>query len=240
LRFSSGGVFFPNSVFNLFFLLAAGIFFPFVRFRFGLGPVKHWNQQRVCIRCSELFLPDRRNRYHQQFCNQPECRQASKAQSQKRWLKENRDYFRGRQHVERVQAWRKAHPGYGQRAPTKSVSALQEGLPLDLAPHQGVAAERPAQPLAPLQDVCLPLQDVWIRNPLMAGMISHLFDCTLQEDIEQTARRLVVKGMDILGTTPGAKCKTNSVYDTKETPPSRTPAANPGAVQLAGSPSGAG
>ena len=128
--------------------------------------MKHWNQQRVCIHCSELFLPDRRNRYQQQFCNQPECRQASKAQSQKRWLKQNRDYFRGRQHVERVQAWRKAHPGYGQHSPTKSVSALQEGLPLDLALHQGVAAKRPAQPLTPLQEV-------WIRNPLMAGMIKN-------------------------------------------------------------------
>jgi hypothetical protein len=113
-------------------------------------------------------------------------------------------------------------------------------LPLDLAPHQGVAAKQPIQPQAALQDVCPPLQDVWIHNPLMAGMISHLFDCTLQEDIEQTARRLLVKGMDILGTTPGAKCKTKSVYDTKETPPSRTPAANPGAVQLVGSPPGAG
>ena len=145
--------------------------------------MKHWNQQRVCIHCSELFLPDRRNRYHQQFCNQPECRQASKAQSQKRWLKQNRDYFRGRQHVERVQAWRKAHPGYGQHSPTTAVSALPEGLPLDLAPHQRVAAKPPAQLQALLQDVCPPLQDVWIHNPLMAGMISHLFDCTLQEDI---------------------------------------------------------
>jgi len=173
--------------------------------------VKHRNQQHICIHYNEGFFPDRRNLYHQRFCNQPGCRQASKAQSQKRWLKQNRDYFRGRQHVERVEAWRKAHPGYGQRSSTKSVSALQKDLPLDPAPHQGVAAKRPAQPLAPLQDVCPPLQDVWIRNPLMAGMISHLFDCTLQEDIEQTARRLVVKGMDILGTTLGAKCKTKSV-----------------------------
>ncbi len=202
--------------------------------------MNHWNQQRICIHCSELFFPDRRNRYHQQFCKQPQCRQASKAQSQKQWLKQNRDYFRGQQHVERVQTWRKAHPGYGKRSPIHSVSALQEDLPLKCAPQQGLAAKLPAQPLAALQDFCPPLQDVWIRNPLMTGMISHLFDCTLQEDIEQTVRRLVVKGMDILGNTPGAKCKTKPAYDAKETAPSRTPAANPGAVQLAGPPPGAG
>ena len=69
IQFSTSSSFFRRRV------LPAGIFFPFVRFRFGLGSVKHWNQQRVCIHCSELFLPDRRNRYHQQFCNQPECRQ---------------------------------------------------------------------------------------------------------------------------------------------------------------------
>lgn len=173
--------------------------------------MKHHNQQHICTHCSQPFFPDRRNLYHQLFCNQPECRQASKAKSQKQWLKQNRDYFRGRQNVERVQAWRKAHPGYGKRSPTNSIRTLQDELPLDPTTNQGVAPKLPVQPLAPLQDICLPLQDVWIRNPLMTGMISHLFDCTLQEDIEQTVRRLVIKGMDILGTTPGAKCNTKPV-----------------------------
>ena len=202
--------------------------------------MNHSNHQRICIHCNELFFPDRRNLYHQRFCNQPECHQASKAQSRKRWLKQNPDYFRGQHHVQRVQAWRKAHPDYGQRAPPKPAVALQDDLPLNPAAHQVVATQLPVRPAEPLQDVCPSLQDVWIPNPLMAGMISHLFDCTLQEDIEHTIRMLVVKGMDILGTTPGAKIKTKTPYDPKETPPSGTTAPSPGSVQLAGSPPGAG
>ena len=48
----------------------------------------------------------------------PGCRKASKADSQRRWLQkpENRDYFRGPEHVQRVQRWREAHPGYWRRA----------------------------------------------------------------------------------------------------------------------------
>lgn len=42
-------------------------------------------------------------------------------------------------------------------------------------------------------------------------MIAHVFDCALQEDIEHTARRLIVKGLDILGTTPGTQNQTD--YD---------------------------
>jgi hypothetical protein len=40
-------------------------------------------------------------------------------------------------------------------------------------------------------------------------MISHLFDCTLQDDNDKTVRRLVVKGMDILGTRLGPNAKPN-------------------------------
>jgi hypothetical protein len=33
-----------------------------------------------------LFVPDRYNWWQQKFCDKPQCRQASKAQSQRRWL----------------------------------------------------------------------------------------------------------------------------------------------------------
>jgi hypothetical protein len=50
-----------------------------------------------CLHCKELFVPNARLWWHQQFCSKPECRQASKAQSQRRWLSkpENQDHFRG-------------------------------------------------------------------------------------------------------------------------------------------------
>jgi len=55
----------------------------------------------------------------QRFCAAPKCRAASKQASQQRWLRkpENQDYFRGKQHVNRVQAWREKHPEYGRETP---------------------------------------------------------------------------------------------------------------------------
>jgi hypothetical protein len=60
---------------------------------------------------------------------------ASKKASQQRWLRkpENQDYFRGVQHVSRVQAWREKHPEYGRESPL-SAEPLQEmimGQPVD-------------------------------------------------------------------------------------------------------------
>src|SRR5512135_1291827 len=75
------------------------------------------NTKHKCSYCGDFFTPDYRNRPRQRFCSKPECRKASKAASQKRWLNkpENRNYFRGAVHVGRTQAWRKAHPGYSRR-----------------------------------------------------------------------------------------------------------------------------
>jgi len=57
---------------------------------------------------------DARNFRRQGYCDKPGCRKASKADSQRRWLQkeENRGYFSGPEHVQRVQRWRAAHPGY--------------------------------------------------------------------------------------------------------------------------------
>ncbi len=50
-----------------------------------------------CAHCKQLFRPDPRNVKRQKYCSQPECRKASKAASQKKWLEkpENQDYFQG-------------------------------------------------------------------------------------------------------------------------------------------------
>jgi hypothetical protein len=54
------------------------------------------------------------NRGRQKYCPKRACRAAGKAARQRCWLgkPENRDYFRGPEHVERVRMWRTAHPGY--------------------------------------------------------------------------------------------------------------------------------
>ena len=61
-------------------------------------------RRRKCRHCRELFRPDPRNVHHQRYCSKSECRRASKAA--------NRDHFRGVANLERVRAWRAAHPGY--------------------------------------------------------------------------------------------------------------------------------
>ena len=74
-------------------------------------------RRRKCLNCGELFRPDPRNAHYQRYCSQHPCRKASKAASQARWLAkpQNRDYFRGPAHTERVRAWRAANPGYSRR-----------------------------------------------------------------------------------------------------------------------------
>jgi hypothetical protein len=67
-----------------------------------------------CLHCKEEYRSDPRNCGRQRYCLKPDCRQASKAASQRQWLgrPENRDYFRGAEYCERVRLWRLAHPGH--------------------------------------------------------------------------------------------------------------------------------
>ncbi len=83
-----------------------------------------------CRNCKELFVPDHRNRGRQNYCGKAECRKASKAASQKKWLQkpENKNYFSGSEHIQRVQEWRKDNPGYWKRNRSGKKSALQEPL----------------------------------------------------------------------------------------------------------------
>jgi len=77
-----------------------------------------------------LFRADPRLRDRQRYCSAADCRRASKAASQRRWLDkpENRDYFRGPEQVARVQAWRRAHPGYARRRAVRPPPLQEERL----------------------------------------------------------------------------------------------------------------
>ncbi len=146
-------------------------------------------RRRKCLCCQELFRPDPRNRRHQRYCCKPACRHASHAASQRRWLSkpENRDYFRGPMNVARVQAWRRTHPGYAKRAVNHSRSVLQD--------------DSCTQPIDPTSDSAgLTLQEIISALPLvLIGLIAHLTDSALQDDIALTSRRLLNLGQDILG-----------------------------------------
>ena len=153
--------------------------------------------QRKCLCCGIFFDLDHRNRERQRFCSATHCRGASKAASQAAWLAQpqNRGYFRDPVHVARVQAWRAAHPGYG-GGKSRRRPALQDPLITQVAdtieeyPIRGEIAETP-NPTA-LQDL------LNAPSPVLAGLIAHLFEVTLQEDIAATTRRLVQLGHEVI------------------------------------------
>lgn len=179
--------------------------------------------QRKCLCCGLFFDPDHRNRERQRYCPAADCRRASKAASQAVWLTrpENAGYFRDPVHVARVQAWRAGHPGYG-RGKHRPPRALQDRLiaqvpdPTEESADRGESAAAPAA--AALQD---PLNTL---APALAGLIAHLFEVTLQEDMATTTRRLVQLGHDVINGSRGE--------DSQATAAARATAPGARAVQL--------
>ena len=150
--------------------------------------------QRKCGHCKQFFMPDARHRERQRYCVAPECRRASKGASQERWLNrpENRDYFCGSENVARVQAWRAANPGYGQRR-GRARAALQEMIEAQVTAAQ-VTVE---------QDDGVALQETWrAQPPLLVGLIAHLTGTALQEDMAPVMRRLITRGQALLEPNP--------------------------------------
>ena len=95
----------------------------------------------ICLHCKEMFIP---SPYapHARYCSRTVCRKASKQDSQLRWRNkpENRNYFCGSAHVKRVQAWRKAHPGYWRRGKgRKGGGPLQDSVTLQDLVHSPAA-----------------------------------------------------------------------------------------------------
>jgi hypothetical protein len=166
-----------------------------------------------CANCHQPFRPDPRNAWHQRYCQADACRAASKAASQQRWLAkpENRDYFLGPDNVARVRAWREAHPGYARRsgvsrradpAPATSVAPaasapLQEVVPAQVLDMQEEFHQAGAAAVVAAQQA---LQDLLQQQPIvLIGLLAHLSDSTLQDDVAQAGRRLLQLGHDVLG-----------------------------------------
>jgi hypothetical protein len=150
-----------------------------------------------CLFCRELFAVDVRNRGRQKYCPKPECQRASKAASQRRWLKQpqNRNYFRDTENAARVRRWQKEHPGYWRNTRRHRGRTLQEACPRNpLSPQENNASSEGPQAAAasPLQEA------LYAPGPLLIGLIATLVDSPLQDDIAQTSRRLLQLGQDIL------------------------------------------
>jgi hypothetical protein len=153
--------------------------------------------QRKCLCCEDFFALDHRNRGRQHYCANAECRRASKVASQAAWLAQpqNRGYFRDPVHVARVQAWRAAHPGYS-RGQRRKRPALQDAL---ISQVTEKIEEYPVRGEISAACSSTALQDLLnAPSPVLAGLIAHLFEGTLQEDIAATTRRLVKLGHDVI------------------------------------------
>jgi hypothetical protein len=160
--------------------------------------------QRKCLCCKGLFDPEPRNLNRQRYCSNTDCRLASKLASQAAWLTkpQNIDYFCDPVHVARVQAWRAAHPGYSRTKSTKNpkipaaTPALQDSLTTQVIDS---IEETPVRCEMPASSGFVALQDILnAPTPVLAGLIAHLFDVTLQDDIATTTRRLVLMGHDLM------------------------------------------
>jgi hypothetical protein len=146
-------------------------------------------KKKRCRHCRALFLPDARNQDRQKYCGRPECQMASKVASRKKWKDkpENRDYFKGPAHVERVREWRKKNPGYWKRS--KRGIALQDSLTV-----------QPAETIEDNTQIAnSALQDLLkLQPPVIIGLISNFIGSSLQDDIALTLLRMQQSGQDIL------------------------------------------
>ena len=161
-------------------------------------------RKRKCLHCHDFFRPDQRNVKTQKYCSQPECRKASKAASQRRWLakEENQNYFRGADNVARVQQWRQDHPKYWQRS-----KPLQDHSISELTEHQDVTMRFTGNAL---QDLLSDYHTVFL------GLLAQLSGSALQDEIVATGRRMQQLGQDILSP---ANCKTGGRYDNQQASP---------------------
>ena len=148
-------------------------------------------KRKKCCNCKDLFIPDPRNAKRQNYCRKPECRKASKAASQRRWLAKpkNQNYFSGPENVKRVQLWREANPGYWRRKRINNKDALQD--PLNPQPvennNDNAEFERDA------------LQDFLIaQSPVLLGLIANFTGNALQDNMVMTLQRLQKLGQDIV------------------------------------------
>jgi hypothetical protein len=188
----------------------------------------HRTRKRKCPNCGLFFPPDPRNVKRQRFCPKPECRKASKAASQKRWLEkeENKDYFQGPANVARVREWRRKNPGYWRPKATPEPSPLQDHFEEKTPQEQSL---EPSYANVALQDL------LSVQPSIILGLIAHLTGSALQDDIALSTRRLQQLGTDILnGLNPITGG--SHVLQVPHLPQSYPP--GPQAVQLGGSPSG--
>jgi hypothetical protein len=106
---------------------------------------------------------------------------------------ENQDYFRGPEPVERVRVWRAEHPGYWRSHRRARRITLRDALASQVIESPEDLTRR------------APQDALRSQGPVLIGLIAHLSDSALQDDIASTTRGLLELGQDILWSqTPHA------------------------------------
>jgi len=186
-------------------------------------------KRKKCRNCKDLFIPDPRNTKRQKYCSKPQCRKASKAASQQRWLQkpENQNHFRGAENVIRVQQWREVNPGYW-RKKKNNKDALQDRLISQPTENNDDSVKFAHDAL---QDF------LTAQPPVLLGLIAHFTGTALQDSIAMTFQRLQKLGLDIANNSTRSK---GGHYGSQDSNPSRTYPESSQPLQLDRSPPGPG
>jgi hypothetical protein len=174
------------------------------------GPAMNSPSLCKCLHCREFFIPCPNSRHTQRYCAKSECRKASKAAAQTKWLNkpENRFYFRRPENVQRVQRWRERHPGYWRKRRSSRANALQDLAPTEVSQTQPITLNETglladdfsrrepskAHSAGALQDLAC------VQVPLLAGVVSLLIGDALQDRFATFTRELVDRGKRVLAT----------------------------------------
>ena len=159
------------------------------------------NEDRNCLHCSRLFVPDYRHRRDQFYCGKPACKRARQAASLRRWREhpENQDYWRGRWNVERVQEWRVKHPGYSKRGKRKQKEGRGGALQNAMKSAQVTDDKRDNGGSAGACVTKRVLTELKTQDPVLVGLIAQLTGDTLQNAIHETTARLYERGQAVMG-----------------------------------------
>jgi hypothetical protein len=152
-----------------------------------------------CLHCRESFVPSPNNRQKQRYCQEADCRKASKAAAQAKWLskEQNRRYFQGPENVERVRAWRKKNPGYWRK---QSERRARPEPPQESQASDGQAVSLGRNLVTQAGGEAGTLQDfASIQVPLLVGLTSLLAGDALQDHFAVLCGQLVERGRRVLG-----------------------------------------
>ena len=159
--------------------------------------------RRKCCHCGTWFKPHPRNASRQHHCMEPECRVASKRASQQKWWRKIPGYYHGEVHVERVQEWRRNHPGYWKRKATQTGPEPPVALQ-DLIHPQPVHEQLLMSLRNQLsEEISRPLQDlVTAQSHALVGLAAMITGEPLQEDIARVLTTCYERGQRIGGIVP--------------------------------------